>query len=90
MSHSNSHARYYAEGEFVDGLSQFMLVGCTPPPNLCHHELTSEAWCENIVEMSDVMTTVCNEHSTLLLELSGIDASDSRIACRCYPCDGVP
>ncbi len=77
MSHSNSHARYYAEGEFVDGLSQFVFFGCTPPPNFFHHEVTSEAWCENSVEMSDVMTMLFNEHSTILLELSGIDASDS-------------
>ena len=87
MSHSSSHARYYAEGEFVDGLSQFMFFGCTPPANLFHHELACDAWCENIVEMSNVMTTLCNERSTVLLELSGIEASDSRLACRCYPCD---
>ena len=33
MTQSKSYAQYYDEGAFVDGLSQFMLYGCTPPPN---------------------------------------------------------
>ena len=64
-----------------------MFYGCIPPPNLHHHDPTSEGWCEDIGEMVEVMSTVSNEHSTVLLELSGITAEDSRIAGRCYPCD---
>ena len=62
-----------------------MFFGCTPPDNLLHHHLTSKAWCENVSELTEVLCAAHNEHSTVLLELSGVEAQYSRVAGRCHP-----